>query len=85
MAKDDDFQISSSIPAGNLVAAKTSTLKKQKKGNETVSVAQERLNKILEQEKQEEKEAKLKAIREKEMAKIRAAISDSEDSFTQRT
>lgn len=85
MAKDDDFQISSSIPAAgsaNLVAAKMSSQKKRRsteKGNETVkpTPAQERLQKILEEEKREEREAKLKAIKEAEMAKIRATISES--------
>ena len=78
MNDDDDFAISSSFKQAN--ASKTDPFGASKKsaGKET-SAAKERLNRIIEEEKKQAREAKLKEIMRQQKAELKAKMGDSDD------
>ena len=78
MNDDDDFAISSSFKQAN--GSKTDPFGASKKsaGKET-SAAKERLNRIIEEEKKQAREAKLKEIMRQQKAELKAKMGDSDD------
>ena len=78
MNDDDDFAISSSFKQAN--GSKTDPFGASKKsaGKET-SAAKERLNRIIQEEKKQAREAKLKEIMRQQKAELKAKMGDSDD------
>ena len=73
MNEDDDFQISSSFKQAQFGMDKSLNNTSQKKTakGETTSAAKENLNKILEEEKKQSREARLKQLMAEQKAQIR--------------